>query len=424
MSYPKLIERLFKVNLHGGMKLGLANCQQLQRILNYPDRTFQSIHVAGTNGKGSVTTKIAGALQAAGYRVGLYTSPHIASFRERIRINGEMISEDAVEELLTQLFALVEKERIPATFFEITTLLAFLHFAKNNVDFAVLETGLGGRLDATNIVSPILSVITSIGLDHTEILGDTLEAIAREKAGIIKPGIPVVIGPQVPEGLMLTYAKNNKSPLTQVKGTYATYELENRAVAQGALKELAKHISIPAEALRIGLAARQPCRFEVLEGPPQVVIDVAHNPDGLTRLFEAVKAHFPERRLQILFGLSKSKDIESCLKILAAHGSHFHLVAAPNGRGAAIQELSEGLRRQGIEESRILQDEDIHRATLRALADAKQKNNLVVICGTFFIMGAARQALGIREAHDAIDVNERSASHLSLSLSTSNHIGN
>ncbi len=154
MSYSEVIQKLFNLHLFGGVKLGLQNTQRLQQLLDFPDHSFSTIHVAGTNGKGSVSTKIASAFEHAGYRVGLYTSPHISSFRERIRVNSNMISEEAVQNLLLFLFKIIETEQIPATFFELTTFLAFLYFAQEKVEVAVLETGLGGRLDATNVVYP------------------------------------------------------------------------------------------------------------------------------------------------------------------------------------------------------------------------------------------------------------------------------
>ena len=215
MSYQMLLEKLFQVNLHGGIKLNLNNMQCLQTFFQYPDRNFPSIHVAGTNGKGSVCLKMAKAFEHAGYRVGLYTSPHLSCFRERIQINGQMISEDATCHFLSSIFEALHSQDIPATFFEITTCLAFLYFAQEKVDMAVFETGLGGRLDATNVLIPCLSIITSIALDHTEILGQTCEEIAFEKAGIIKEGIPVVIGPHVPS-LVYTLAQERHSPCIQV----------------------------------------------------------------------------------------------------------------------------------------------------------------------------------------------------------------
>lgn len=205
-KYQDLLKKLFAVNLHGGIKLGLKNIQQLNQLLGNPIAQFKSIHVAGTNGKGSVVTKIAKGLEEEGFRVGLYTSPHISCFRERIKINGRMIDEASVTSILERIFNVIEQEKIAATFFEITTALAFLYFAKQRVDFAVLETGLGGRLDATNIVTPLLSIITSISLEHVEQLGETIDAIASEKAGIIKPNIPVLIGPCVPVGIIEKFA--------------------------------------------------------------------------------------------------------------------------------------------------------------------------------------------------------------------------
>ena len=199
--YQTFINRLFAINLHGGMKLGLKNMETLNAMLGTPTQHFKCIHVAGTNGKGSVVYKIAKSLEKEGLRVGLYTSPHISSFRERIQINGQLIDESSVVAGLSRIFEEIDKSKIPATFFEITTALALKYFADQKVDYVVLETGLGGRLDATNIVTPVLSIITSISLEHTEYLGSTLEAIAKEKGGIIKPYVPIFIGPRVPQPL-------------------------------------------------------------------------------------------------------------------------------------------------------------------------------------------------------------------------------
>ncbi len=203
MTYSETIEYLYKsaplFQQVGGdaYKEGLLNTRKLDRHFGHPHRKFRTIHVAGTNGKGSVSHTLAALLQAAGYKTGLYTSPHLMDFRERIRVNGKMISEAAVVDF-------VERERnffepLHPSFFELTTALAFNFFAEEEVDVAVIEVGLGGRLDCTNIITPELSVITNISLDHTQFLGDTLEKIAAEKAGIIKKGVPVVIGEALPE---------------------------------------------------------------------------------------------------------------------------------------------------------------------------------------------------------------------------------
>ncbi len=407
MTYQELIQRLFSINLFGGIKMGLTNCYQLQRLLNFPDHAFPTIHVAGTNGKGSVVTKIAKALQESGYRVGLYTSPHLCCFRERIRINQDMISESSVETILPHLFELTTEHAIPATFFELTTLLALTYFAREKVDVAVLETGLGGRLDATNIVSPLLSIITSISLDHTDILGSTEEAIAKEKAGIIKSGIPVIIGPKTPHRQLLDIAHANNSPCIKVHSPSPLFEEENKAIAHTALNHLKSSFKLPPEAIAKGLEAKQPCRFEVLQGSPAVILDVAHNPDGLQRLFQAIKKHFPEHSIRVLFGLSKGKDLDGCLTILRNNAAAFHIVEAPNGRGAAISELKARLANLGVEPSPIHTHSEIQKGIQNAVQAAKLHNQILLICGSFFIMSQARQALGIDEPRDEIDLNER-----------------
>jgi dihydrofolate synthase/folylpolyglutamate synthase len=411
MPYADLIQRLFNVNLFGGVKLGLQNMQRLQQLLQYPDRSFHSVHVAGTNGKGSVSTKIATAFQLAGYKVGLFTSPHISSFRERIRVNGHMISEEAVETLLDFLFKIVETEQLPATFFEITTCLAFLYFAQEQVDIAVLETGLGGRLDATNVVHPCLSVITSISLDHTEVLGATREAIALEKAGIIKEKVPVIIGPHVPLAPIQAIASQKQSPWIQVKQTSPLFEEENRLIARTALNYLSSRFHLSPQAIEQGLEGKQPCRFEILPSTPPVILDVAHNPDGLQHLFQMIQHHYPGRSLRLLFGLSKSKDVKGCLQLITQYGTHFHLVEAANGRGIPVGNLYRALQEFSIEASYLFAHESIAMGVKQAQQEALKHEQILVICGSFFIMAQARQALGFVEPYDVIDLNER---HLAL----------
>lgn len=407
MTYADLTQRLFNVNFFGGVKLELQNALALQQLLQYPDRSFTSIHVAGTNGKGSVTTKIAAAFEHAGYRVGLYTSPHISCFRERIRINGRMISEEDVESLLLQLFAISEKAQIPATFFELTTILALQYFAQECVDIAVLETGLGGRLDATNIIHPCLSIITSISLEHTEILGSTREAIAFEKAGIIKENVPVVIGPHVPFEAIQAIASQKKSKCIRVEQIFSLFEDENRLIARTALDYLAPRFNLSAKAIEEGLEKKQPCRFEVFEGPPCVILDVAHNPDGLQHLFQALEHYYPDKTMRVLFGLSKNKDLQGCLRVIAAHASFFHLVEACNGRGVSTSDLDHALQQLSIESSRLFVHESILKGVRLAQREALKNNQILIICGSFFIMGEARAALCISEPNDTIDLNER-----------------
>lgn len=407
MTYSQLIQRLLQVNTSQGSKLGLHNMQRLQALLHFPDRCFASIHIGGTNGKGSVTTKIASAFTCAGYRVGLYTSPHLSCFRERIRVNDVMIPEEKVAKILAFLFALIEKEQIPATFFEITTCLAFLYFAEQQVDIAAVEVGLGGRLDSTNIITPCLSIITSISLDHTDILGNTLEAIAKEKGGIIKEKVPVVIGPRVPLALIQEIANSKQSPCFQVKKISPLFEEENQSIARAALEHLSSLFRLSPDAIEKGLKQKPPCRFEVIPGDPPIILDVAHNPDGLLHLFQTIAYQEPSRSIRLLFGLSKNKDVSACLHLMASRASHFHLVEATNGRGASVEELDSQLQRLQITPKQIFRHASIAEGTEQAQREARKDKQLLVICGSFFIMRDVRQALGFNEPQDVIDLNER-----------------
>jgi dihydrofolate synthase/folylpolyglutamate synthase len=343
----------------------------------------------------------------------MYTSPHIACFRERILVNEQMISELDIEQLLTLLFAITEKENIPVTFFELTTLLAFKYFADNQVDIAVIETGLGGRLDATNILKPKLSVITSISLDHTELLGKTIEAITVEKAGIIKNRTPVVIGPSVYFSIIKSIADEQQSCIHQVLGDFETYDLENKAIAEAALQLL----NIPQQAIAQGIEAVPRCRFEIFSherlktllknnvAPQALVMDVAHNPEGFKRLLKQLQTKFPKKPLFFVLGLSKSKDISACLNLLKGSAENFYLVEAANGRAAPVALLKRELQVLGVEDSVVFTEDSIKSSVAFALAEAARKRGVVAVCGTFFIMAEARSALGLDEPHDVFDMN-------------------
>jgi dihydrofolate synthase / folylpolyglutamate synthase len=377
MSHKELLERLYSLNAGRGMKLGLEQMRQLCASMGSPESKFQSVHIAGTNGKGSVAIKMAKGLESLYPRVGLFTSPHIASFRERIRINGEMISIKDTDRLLKRVIEL------PGTFFELTTLLAFLYFAEQKVDIAVIETGLGGRLDATNVITPRLSIITSISLEHTEILGDTVEKIAGEKAGIIKPGVPVILGP---------HASMISSPQAiYILESFPTVEMENRAIAQKGLELF----HIPSESLRKALTARLPCRMERIG---DVIFDVAHNPDAIDRFFDEEK----QRPLQVVCGLSATKDLHNCLQTIRSQADHIHLTEAPNGRGAKMEHLYNILLEQGASPDKITQ----HPSITQAMSAATSKG-LTAVLGTFFIMAEARRFLNLDDIADPFDLNEK-----------------
>lgn len=397
MNYKDSLDKLFSINLFGGMKLGLQNMAILNENLGLPTSQFKVIHVAGSNGKGSVSTKIAKSLEFSGLKVGLFTSPHISCFRERIRINGEMIPESEVVDGLNKLFDLSKILNIPCTFFELTTMLAFIYFAKEKVDIAVLETGIGGRLDATNIVIPIMSVITSISLDHTEILGDTIEKIAFEKAGIIKPNVPVVIGPNVPFEVINPVAIKNNSPLIQVTTHQVNFDEENNAIAKCVLEKL----NTPKEFIIKSLSFKPACRMETVNFSGKTfILDVAHNPDGLTHLFAALREKYQDQLFRLIFGLSQSKDIEACVAILKQQGTYFHIVSARNGRGMPVSELAKKFS--------DVQNVFTYATVSDAIQDAIKQNEIIIICGTFFIMSDARAALSIIEPRDTLDMNERS----------------
>ena len=290
--------------------------------LGYPHRQFKSIHIAGTNGKGSVATKIAAVLQALGYKVGLYTSPHIASYRERIRINGEMIPIPAADQIIAEVFD-------PAlSFFDVLTAAAFLYFAREKVDYAVIEAGLGGRLDATNVIDPILAIITSIGFEHTAILGDTLQQIAREKGGIAKPNVPLLVGP--------TAAPFFPHAIQVAPEPF--YELENRSLAKRALAEL----GIYAEE---GLEVRPPCRFQHVDN---LILDVAHNPPAFSRLIEALHYHYPGKRFPFFLAFSKDKDWKQCVEIIKPHAAEITFLKTDNPRLIAFPEAKEICPVEGV----------------------------------------------------------------------------
>lgn len=399
-NYNILLHKLFSINRNNKVKLGLDLPLSLHRSLGSPAQHFKTIHVAGTNGKGSVCLKISEALRCEGLSVGLFISPHIATFRERIRVNGVMISEEDVERLLTKIFALQSE----ATFFEITTMMALEYFHERGVDIAVIETGLGGRLDATNIIDPLLSIITSIGFDHMEYLGTTLDEIAYEKAGIIKEETPILIGPSVPRIPIQKRAEVLHAPLYCLDQEFSCAEEENKAIAKKALELLV----VSEAAIEKGLEASLPCRFEeVIQDGVPIVLDVAHNPSALSRLFEKVRSRYPGYSIISVIGLSKEKDLKNSLAIIANCSSSIHLVEADNGRGVGVTELDAILMQ--VDQSQYIKNQHVKVSDGLAAAIREAKNNqgVVIVCGTFFIMAAARKTIGIVEPNDIIDMNEK-----------------
>ncbi len=366
-SYRETIDYLFE-RLPMYQRIGvvaykkdLTNTRSLCSALGNPQKKFRSIHIAGTNGKGSVSHTLASILQTAGYKVGLYTSPHLKDFRERIRINGEMISEDAVINFTEHIKP--EIERINPSFFEITVAMAFDYFAENQVDFAVIETGLGGRLDSTNIITPILSIITNIGYDHQSMLGETLQEIAFEKAGIIKHNVPVVIGESNDQtiGVFTQRANAESAPIYLADYTFSAdysfispdyskqlfniykggtlyypelssdllgfYQKKNIITVLQAVEILRVAYDISNEVLykaianvkqNTGLAGR----WQILGFNPMTVADTAHNEHGLLEVLKQIEA-VPYKKLHVVFGMVNDKNTDHILRLLPKHADYY-----------------------------------------------------------------------------------------------------
>lgn len=343
MNYQDTIQYLYNstpVFEHVGAsayKEGLSNSWALDEHFNHPHTKFKTIHVAGTNGKGSCSHTLAAILQAEGYRVGLFTSPHLVDFRERIKVNGECISQDYVIDF-------VENERsffepLHPSFFELTTAMAFKYFADAHVDIAVIEVGLGGRLDCTNIITPILSVITNISLDHTQFLGDTLEKIATEKAGIIKRDIPVVIGETTPEtrNVFLNKTKEMNAPIFfaeeynnpnaneldfELKGSYQD---KNKQTILCAISHLPLPIS--PSSVKEGLSHVVELtglmgRWQTIREHPTVICDTGHNVGGWQYLSQQIKSQ-PCKNLHIVFGMVDDKDIDTVMNMLPTNATYY-----------------------------------------------------------------------------------------------------
>lgn len=426
MRYNDTIEYLHSLEKFG-IKLGLKNIRILSKLLGEPHKNFKAIHVAGTNGKGSVAAMICSILEYAGYRVGVYTSPHLSRFTERITINGKEISEGKVVEATNTIKPFAEKTAEITgehpTFFEFTTAMMFKYFYDEKVDFAVLEVGMGGRLDATNIVNPLVSVITSIALEHTQYLGNTVEKIAYEKGGIIKRGKPVVTG--VSNSKALAVIKNIckkrecelfvvgndiefkaidqslTSQKLEVNGLLDNYKITipllgkhqciNAATAIATLECLKKYynIAITKESIKKGLSlVKWPGRLEIINKKPFVLLDCAHNPEAAKTLAKELEK-FKTRKILVI-GISSDKDIPNILKALLPQ---FELVIATHSkvieRATPAEKLAEEILKY---RDKVMVVRDVNEAVDCALSRST-KNDLVCITGSIFVVGEARDYL-------------------------------
>ena len=418
--YREALERLYGLERGNKGPFGLAGTRALLDDLGRPEEAFRSIHVAGTNGKGSTSAFLERVLRGIGWRTGLFTSPHLLDFRERIRIDGRSAAPASVAQGLARIAS------VPAgsgrTFFEATFALGALAFAEAKVGVAVLETGLGGRLDSTNVVTPSLSVITPIGLDHQEMLGDTLEAIAGEKAGIIKPGIPVLAGRQDPAARSVLEARaravsapfHRAEDLVRVEAVHAIdstgsdvtlalgdlgsrrmklrmvgrHQAENAALAAAAL--LLFEPRVTGDALAEGLSeARWPGRFEPCPLHPRVWWDGAHNPPGAAMLRATWKEVLRDAPATLVLGVSEDKDVDGMLAALAGPWVRVYAVRARMPRAMDDRHLA-GRVASAWPRADVVAAGDVASALQRALAD----DELVLACGSLFVVGEAMAACG------------------------------
>lgn len=408
-------------------KRDLFNTLALCEALEQPQQRIRTIHVAGTNGKGSVSHMLASILQTAGYKTGLYTSPHLYDFRERIKIDGKMIGQQQIIDLVQRLQPMIEK--IEPSFFEVTVAMAFEHFAQEKVDIAVIETGLGGRLDSTNVITPVLSVITNIDWDHMQLLGDSLEKIAAEKAGIIKPNVPVVIGEFVDNTLpvFMQKAQQEKAPLhlasttaklqqhewkndtlqvtvAREKNSIASYVLDLPGIYQTkncltVLEAIAQlrslGWSIDEQSVATGLRSTRRLtglggRWQKIGEHPTLIIDVAHNEAGIRQVLEQLR-QTPHRQLHLVMGVVNDKSIGTMLSLLPK-SALYYFTKAQLPRALPEKELQEQALNAGL-------NGDAYSTVHQALAAAKaaaDSQDLILICGSIFLVAE----VNLREASD------------------------
>ena len=425
MNYKETIDYLFhKLPMfsHIGsaaFKKDLTNTILLCEALGNPHKQFKSIHIAGTNGKGSTSHILAAILQTGGYKTGLYTSPHLVDFRERIKVDGVWCDEQFVIDFTQKVMPLIEK--IEPSFFEITVAMAFYYFALQKVDIAVIEVGLGGRLDSTNIITPELCIITNIGFDHTNMLGNTLPEIAFEKAGIIKPNIPVVIGEALPETRPVFIEKANKesAPIIfaqeeryvadfssephlltvevsskhndnhetyylDLSGIYQTKNLLTALEATHQLQKLGYNTStnvIKKALTNVKRLTGLHGRWELISANPNVIVDVAHNPDGIKQLVEQIEL-CTYSHLHIVIGMAKDKDIDTVLALLPKLATYY-FTKAQIPRALDENLLKEKAEKFGLEGTAY----PIVNDALLAAKDFSKKEDLIVACGSVFVVG-------------------------------------
>ena len=375
-------------------KEDLNNTILLTKHLNHPERNFKTIHVAGTNGKGSTSSMIASVFMEAGYKVGLYTSPHLKDFRERITINGKKISKNYVHQFVLKHKSFFETTEL--SFFEMTVGLAFQYFSDKKVDIAIIEVGMGGRLDATNIITPLLSVITNIGKDHTAFLGDTLEKIAFEKAGIIKQNIPVVIGEYTiqTKPVFLEVASKNKSEIYFAQdinhpdypcGLLGDYQIKNKKTVIEVFRNLKSNFNISEENIKNGIAnvilnTHLQGRWQILQENPKVICDTAHNAHGLEMVIQQLKKE-TYNQLHIVLGVVNDKDLDAILPLFPKN-ANYYFCKPKNERGLNAKTLQDKAKSFQLFGNTYTSISKAYKAALEKSSD----KDLIFIGGSNFVV--------------------------------------
>ncbi len=433
MTYQETIDFLFSSlpmyqrSGKAAYKANLDNTIALDKALGHPHKAFSSIHIAGTNGKGSVSHMLASIFREAGYKTGLYTSPHLLDFRERIRIDGEMIAEEQVTAFVERIRRLIEAMR--PSFFEMTVAMAFDHFAREQVDIAIIETGMGGRLDSTNIITPVLSLITSISMDHAEFLGDTPELIAREKGGIIKPGIPVVAGRNstsvnavfsrmaetqnsqllfadhartfryhttTPDNLSLFHFTNhqNNAPETVLTDLQGTYQHENISLVLTAIERLnGMQLQLTSEAVGRGFARVKKNtalrgRWEILGANPRIIADTAHNAGGILPVMEQLR-QVPAKRLHIVWGMVGDKATEEIFRLLPPE-ARYYFTSPSIPRAMPVNDLLQQATAAGLHGSAFHTVEE----AFEAARTAAQPEDTIFVGGSTYVIADLLKVTG------------------------------
>ncbi len=427
MDYQATLEHLYRLERFG-IKLGLENIRRLLSLLGDPHRGLKVLHVTGTNGKGSVCAYAAAVLRAAGYHVGLYTSPHLVRFNERIQVDGEPIADEAVlglwQGMQPAIRAMTSTRAIDhPTFFEVTTAMAFEYFSERKVDVAVVEVGMGGRMDATNVVDGLVSVITRVDLEHTEHLGKTVERIAREKAGIIKRSSRAVTVNQAALPVIEARCREVHAPLTvlerdvhaeriagdlrgqrvRVRGSFGslelgtpllgTFQVENLGLAVAALAEMRRAgFTIPEESIRSGTASvRWPARFEIVRTSPLVVVDGAHNRPAAQALAAAMAETFPDRKALLVAGILNDKDLAGIGRALGPIAARVYACRPKTHRAYDAEEVATAFRPYADS----VAIPSVRDAIDAALAGSRP-DDIVLITGSIYTAGEALDHLGIR----------------------------